>query len=68
MDTEYGGLMGPAGVPLKRPRKALSASDQARLMRTVGELDPTKERSERVWNGQARDKSSREIEGEARGG
>lgn len=65
-DTEYGGLMGPAGVPVRRPKKALSASDEARLMRLTGTRDPAAPISDRVWNGQSATKSPRELEGEAR--
>jgi len=62
--TEYTGRTGPAGVPLHRSRKALSASDRARLMRLTGTFDPQAPISNRHWNGQAVTKSAREIEGE----
>lgn len=64
--TEYTGVTGPAGVPAHRPRRALSASDQARLMRLTGTLDPQAPISDRHWYGQAVDKSDRELEGERR--
>lgn len=64
--TEYTGLMGPAGVPAFRPRRALSASDQARLMRLTGTLDPQAPISWRHWYGQKVEKTAREIEGERR--
>jgi hypothetical protein len=62
--SEYTGRMGPAGVPAKRPRAALSASDQARLMRLTGTLDPEAPISDRHWYGQNVEKSARELEGE----
>lgn len=63
--TEYTGRMGPAGVPAERPRSALSASDQARLMRLTGTFDPQAPISWRHWHGQAVEKSARELEGES---
>lgn len=63
-ETEYTGLTGPAGVPFRKRRRSLSASEQARLMRLTGTLDPTAPISDRHWNGQAVEKSAREIEGE----
>jgi hypothetical protein len=64
--SEYTGVMGPAGVPAHRPKRALSASDQARLMRLTGTLDPAAPISDRHWNGQAVEKSAKELEGERR--
>lgn len=63
-ETEYGGEMGPAGVPAQRPRTALSASDEARLLRLTGTLDPKAPRSDRVWNGEAVEKTAAQKEGE----
>jgi len=62
--SEYTGVMGPAGVPKYKKRKALSASEEARLMRLTGTRDPQAPISWRHWNGQKVDKSAREIEGE----
>lgn len=63
--TEYSGVSGPAGIPKHRPRSALSASDQARLDRIVGVRDPKAPVSDRVWNGEAIEKTQRQREGEA---
>jgi len=64
--TEYTGVIGPAGVPAFKPRAALSASEEARLMRLTGTRDPQAPISWRHWNGQKVEKSAREIEGERR--
>lgn len=64
-ETEYEGLKGPAGVPKYRPAKALTASDKLRLERLTGTHDPQATISRRVWEGQNRHKSDRELKGEA---
>jgi hypothetical protein len=63
-DSEYTGVTGPAGVPAFKDRRALSASEEARLMRLTGTRDPLAPISWRHWRGQAVEKSAREIEGE----
>ena len=66
MGTEYTGVMGPAGVPAFKKRSALSASEQARLMRLTGTTDPQAEISWRHWLGEAVEPNSRQVEGERR--
>lgn len=64
-ESEYGGVVGPAGVAKYRPRRALSASDEARLLRTTGTRDPKAPKSDRVWNGEDIEKTQRQKRGEA---
>lgn len=63
-ETEYTGLMGPAGVPKYRPRRALTPSDQARLARLTGTMDPKAPVSERIWQGEDIEKTTKQEEGE----
>lgn len=64
-ESEYDGVRGPVGVPKYRPRRALSASDEARLLRTTGTRDPKAPKSDRVWNGEDINKTQRQKRGEA---
>jgi hypothetical protein len=62
--TEYTGVTGPAGVPKYRPPSALTSSDKLRLMRLVGVMDPAALVSERVWNGEDRERTLRQKIGD----
>jgi YD repeat-containing protein len=64
-ESEYDGARGPAGVPKRKTERTLTASQKARLERLTGTHDPQAEISRRVWNGQNRHKSDRELEGES---
>jgi len=64
-ESEYGGVVGPVGVAKYRRRRALSASDEARLLRTTGTLDPKAPKSDRVWRGEDIEKTQRQKQGEA---
>lgn len=65
-ETEYGLLPGKGhGVDKRKSRRALSSSEEARLMRLVGEPDPTKPKNDRIWNGEIAEKTPRQLEAEA---
>lgn len=50
--TEFGGEYGPAGVPIFKTERTLTAAQKARLERLTGTHDPTAPISMRVWNGE----------------
>lgn len=67
-ETEYGGTMGRSttGVPEKRPRSALSASDELRLARLTDPQDSGRRLNYRVWYGETPKKSAAQKEGDLR--
>jgi hypothetical protein len=67
-ESEYTGRMGRSttGIPEDRPEAALSAADEARLLRISDRNDEGRRFNERIWHGEAPEKSARQIEGELR--
>lgn len=63
-ETQYGYVSGPTLVPIHRPRKMLTAADKMRLTRLAGTLDPAAPMNDRVWNGEAPEKTHRQKAGE----
>jgi hypothetical protein len=64
--SEFTAQTGPMGVDVRKTPGMLSASEEARLMRTTGTRDPTAPFSERVWRGEDVEKTQRQLEGERR--
>jgi hypothetical protein len=64
-ESEYSGKAGPAGVGIRKPQKAVSASDEARLARLTGTKDPKAPINDRVWYGEAPRKTERQRRGDA---
>jgi len=65
-ESEFSGKAGPAGVGIRKPKTALSASDQLRLARLTGTTDPQAPISDRVWYGEGPTRTARQAEGDER--
>lgn len=63
-ETEYTGVVGPAGVPKYKKRGALTPSEEARLLRLTGTKDPKAEVNYRIWEGETAEKTRRQKEGD----
>ena len=65
-ETEYTGTQGrsDSGVSSRKPRAALSASDQMRLSRLTDERDPDHRVNLRIWNGETPERTPAQEEGD----
>lgn len=63
-ETEYGGLSGPAGVPVRKTAKQLTPSERARLERIVGVPDASAPLNDRAWFGEKLEKTPRQQRGD----
>jgi hypothetical protein len=62
--SEYTGEFGPTGVPLHKPQRAVTASEEARMARLTGLKDPAEPINWRVWYGEGLEKTARQVEGD----
>lgn len=49
--SEFGGQIGPAGVPKHRSSQSLTARDKLGLRYRTGTTDPKAERDPEIWQG-----------------